>query len=72
MIILSKMLYMWEPHREKTCLQGFRPVLTQTQGCTTTEDGLRLEMERNCTIFVAKTKVLISCAVADSYYPNDT
>ena len=36
--------------------------------CTTTEDGLRLEIfgfrkKRDCTIFVVKTKVLVSCAV---------
>ena len=36
-------------------------------GCTTTEDGkgfeiLRFKKERDCTIYVAKTKALISCA----------
>ena len=36
-------------------------------GCTTTEDGLRLEISdlgrRDCTIIVAKTEALISFAV---------
>ena len=37
-------------------------------GCTTTENGWRLEIlgikkKRDCTIHIAKTKALISCAV---------
>ena len=36
-------------------------------GCTATEDGLRLVFEfskyRGCTIYLAKTKALISCMV---------
>ena len=37
-------------------------------GCTATEDGQRLEIfgfrkQRDCTIYVAKTKAMISCVV---------
>ena len=58
---------MIEPRRDKTGLWGFRPGLTQTDLYS---HRSRLEAynfgfkkKRNCTIPVAKTKVLISCAV---------
>ena len=31
-------------------------------GCTTTEDGFGFRKLRNCTIYIAKIKALISCA----------
>ena len=45
---------------------GFPTRFNSNLGCTATEDGWRLEisdLERDLTIYVAKTKVLISCAV---------
>ena len=56
-----------EPMHEKTNNLGFRPGPTQTRLYS---HGIKLEAEnfvfkkkRNCTIRVAKTKALISCAV---------
>ena len=56
-----------EPVREKTNNLGSDQV-RHKQDCTFTEDGLRLEIldlesTGNCTILVAKLKVLISFAV---------
>ena len=58
---------LFEPRCEKTGLQGFRPGLTQTGLCShrrwleAWNYGFR--KKRDCTIHVAKTKALISCAV---------
>ena len=57
----------YEPRREKTGLQGFRPGLTRTglysyrRWLEAGNFGFRKNM--NCTICLAKTKALISCAV---------
>ena len=46
-----------------------KPVLGESDqvqhkpGCTTTDDGFVFRKKRGCTIYVAKTKVLISFAV---------
>ena len=45
---------------------GVSDQVQDNPGCTTTEDGLRFEIsvfrkKRDCTIYVVKTKVLISC-----------
>ena len=53
--------------QEKICLWGFRPGLTQTKlyshkRCLEAWN-FRLRKERDCTIYQAKTKVLISCKV---------
>ena len=58
---------LFESRRGKTCLRGFRPGPTQTG----LYDHRRLleaynfgfRKLRECTIFVAKTQALISCAV---------
>ena len=55
-----------DPRREKTCLRGFRPGRTQT-GMYNRRRWLEastfgFSKKRDCTIFVAKTKALISCA----------
>ena len=54
-----------EPHQEKTCLRGFRPGLTQTwlyNHRSWLEAGnFGFRKKRDCTIYVAKTKALISC-----------
>ena len=60
-------LFPYEPRREKTCLPGFQPGPTQT-GLYTRRRWLEagnfgFRKIRECTICVAKTKVLISCAV---------
>ena len=56
-----------EPHCEKTCLWGFQPGPTQTglYGHRRLLETLKLGIReyRDCTIYVAKTKVLISCVV---------
>ena len=57
----------YEPRREKTRLRGFQPGSTHTgpyilrKSLEASNSGFR--KKRNCTIRVAKTKVLISCAV---------
>ena len=57
-----------EPRHEKTGLRG-SDQFRQKPGCTATEDCKRLKIsdlessKRDCTIPVAKTKALISCAV---------
>ena len=53
--------------RETTCLRGFRPGLPQTglynnRRCLEALN-FRFRKKRDCTIYVAKTKALISCAV---------
>ena len=53
---------------QKICLRGFRPVPTKTGLYTATVDGYWLEISdlgssSGCTIYVAKTKALISCTV---------
>ena len=58
---------LFEPHGEKTCLLGFRPDLTQTRlhihrrWLEAGNSGFR--KKRDCTIYVVKTKALISCAL---------
>ena len=56
-----------EPRCEKTGLRGFRPGLTQTRLYNHTrwlEAGhFVFRMKRDCTMYVAKTKALISFAV---------
>ena len=59
-------LFAYEPRCEKTGLRGFRPGPTQT-GLYSHRRWLEalnfgFTKERDCTIRVAKTKVLISCA----------
>ena len=56
-----------EPQREKTCFHGFRPGPTQT-GLYSHRRRLEalnftFRKQRNCTIYVVKTKALISCTV---------
>ena len=57
----------YEPRCEKTGLRGLRPGPTQTGLCShrrwleAWNFGFR--KKRNCSIYVAKTKALISCAV---------
>ena len=52
---------------EKTCLRGFRPGLTQTGQYSHRRwiEAFGLRKKRDCTIDVAKTKALISCAVTE-------
>ena len=56
-----------ELRREKTCLWGFLPGSTQTGLCShrrwLEDRNFGFRKKRDCTIFVAKTKALISCAV---------
>lgn len=56
-----------EPHQEKTCFQGFNPDLTQTRLHSHKRwlKPWKLEFmkKRDCTSFVAKTKVLLSWAL---------
>ena len=40
---LAKLMLLFEPRREKTCLRGFRPGPKQT-GCRATDDGQRHEI----------------------------
>ena len=47
-----------EPHREKTCLRGVRAGPKHTGLYCHRNFGFR-----DCTVYVAKTKVLVSCAV---------
>ena len=58
---------LWEPRHEKTCLWGFRPGLTQTKLYSHRRwldaYNFRFILKRDCTINVAKRKVLISCGV---------
>ena len=57
-------LVAYEPRYEKTGLRGFRPGPTQTGLYRWLEAGnFEIRKERGCTIYVAKTKALISCAV---------
>ena len=58
MFVLSSI---FEPCHEKTCLWGFRPGLTQT-GLYSLKRGLKFGFRkcRDCTIYVAKTKALIT------------
>ena len=47
---------------------GVSDLVLHKSGCTTTEDGQRLEIfwirkKRHCTIYVVKTKALISCVL---------
>ena len=55
------------PHREKTVVRGVQPGLTQTglynhrRWLEASNFGFR--KRRDCTIYVEKTKALISCAV---------
>ena len=70
-----KLMKMWDhseqvrfvPHREKTCLWGFPPGLTQTRLHShrrwTGAWNLGFRKKRDCTIYVAIRKALISCAV---------
>ena len=58
----------FEPHREKTGLRGFRPGLTHLTKLYKHRRWLEagnfaFKKERICTVCVAKTKALISCAV---------
>ena len=59
----------YEPRCEKTGLRRFRPSPTQTRLCSHTrwlESGnvvFRKKRDCTCTIFIAKTKALISFAV---------
>ena len=46
----------YEPRCEKTGLRGFRPGLTEAW-------NFAFRKKRDCTICVAKTKALVSCAV---------
>ena len=48
----------FEPCREKTCLRGYIIIIIKSSDqvlhkpiCTTTEDGQRLELSRDCTIY---------------------
>ena len=56
-----------EPHHETTCLQGFQLGQTETglPNHRRWQEARNFEfrMYRNCTIYVAKTKMHISCAV---------
>ena len=52
-----------EPQREKTGLRGFRSGLTKTGQYSFRKRQEGFKKKRNCTIRVAKTKVLISFAV---------
>ena len=56
----------FEPHYEETGLRGFRPGQTQTRLYSHTrwlEAWIVFRKKRDCTIYVAKTKALISFAV---------
>ena len=59
----------------KTFLRGFRPRSTQTRFCShrkwlkTRNFGFR--KNRDCTIHVAKTKALISCAATEHSFSHD-
>ena len=63
--LLTTKLY--EPRRKKTGLWGFRPGLTQTDLYSHRSRlvawNIWFKKKRNCSIPVAKTKVLISCVV---------
>ena len=65
--ITSEITFKWR--HDKPCIRGFRPGPIHT-GCTTTEDGYRLEIfevgSRGVVIYVAKTKTLI-CAFVFAY-----
>ena len=50
----------YEPRCEKTCFSGFPNRSDTNQRLEAGNFGLR--KKRDCTIYVAKTKVLISCA----------
>ena len=54
----------YEPHHEKTCLWEFGPCPTKV-GCAATGDYYRPEISRDCAMYVAKTKALISSAVSE-------
>ena len=56
---------------EENLSSGFPAISDIEPGCTTNEDGLRLDFsvvrkKRDYTIHVAKTKMLISCLVPES------
>ena len=55
---------LYEPGHEKTRLSDFRPGPTQTGLCSHRNFGCR--KKRNCTMYVAKTKTLISCGIIHS------
>ena len=58
-----------EPCHEKTCLHGFRPGPTQTglYGHRKWLEAYNFEFrkKKDCTIYIAKTKVLISCRITE-------
>ena len=60
-------VYLIETRHEKTCLRGFRSCPTQIGLCnhrSWLEAGnFVLRKQSDCTIYAAKTKSLISCAV---------
>ena len=58
------MMSRFEPRREKTGLWGFRPGPTQTE--LYSHRRWLERKKKNCTIFVAKTKAVISCAVLNT------
>ena len=62
-------------HHEKTCPKGFRPCLTQTglyshRWLEARKGPFRFRKQRNCTIYVAKTKALISCACSSPLFSH--
>ena len=63
-LLVLKKLIKYEQCHEKTCLLSFQPDLTNEPGYIWPQKMARdLGMNRNCTIYVAKTKALISCTV---------
>ena len=65
--IIKYIIYLYEPKCQKTCLPGLKPGLTQT-GLYSHRRWLeawnfQFRKQTDCTIYVAKTKALISCVV---------
>ena len=66
MIVLVPVQCLFEPRREKNDLRGLRPDPTQTRLYNHTRwlvaSNFVFRKKRDCTIYVAKTKALISTA----------
>ena len=74
LISLKKILSVFEPRCEKTGVRGFRPSPTQTE-LYSIRRWLKachfgFMYKGNCTIRIAKTMALISCAVAKSRFSH--
>ena len=63
----AHLLFSFEQHRKKTCFRGF-PTTSETNWFYSHRRWLEagnfgFSKKRDCTIYVAKTKALISCGI---------